>query len=46
LKAMENSREADISTQQSCAQAPPWIPFSHENRGWTARSGTSARTRA
>lgn len=30
---MEDSREADVSTEQSGAQAPPWISFPNEDRG-------------
>ena len=42
---MENSREADISTEQSGAQAPPWISFPHEDGGWATCIGASACTR-
>jgi len=43
---MENSREADISTKQSCAQAPPWFPVPYENGRRTPSFGASACTRA
>jgi ribonuclease P protein component len=42
---MENSREADISTEQPGAQAPPWISFPHEDSGWAACFGASACAR-
>jgi|SaaInlV_150m_DNA_6_1039752.scaffolds.fasta_scaffold06433_1 ribonuclease P protein component len=42
---MENSREADISTEQSGAQAPAWISFPHEDSGRAACFGTPACAR-
>jgi ribonuclease P protein component len=42
---MENSREADISTEQPGAQAPPRISFPNEDRGRTACLGAPAGAR-
>jgi ribonuclease P protein component len=42
---MENSREADISTKQSGAQAPPWISFPHEDRRRSTCFGAPACAR-
>jgi ribonuclease P protein component len=38
---MENSREADISTEQSGAQAPPRFPFPDEDRRGPPCAGTT-----
>jgi ribonuclease P protein component len=39
-------READLSTEQAGAQAPPWVPCPHGHQGRAQGGGCPARTRA
>jgi ribonuclease P protein component len=45
---LENDREADLSTQQACAQAPSWLsrPHGHQWRRQGDRSPPSTRSQA